>query len=369
VTTAQLAARVQRYALPLTLVATLLIGGIDYLTDVTVTLVQLAYIAPIVMGTWLAGRRLGILLAVLATLCASVSQLGARFGWHLAGRVIPWPERYTFNAIGCCGVLVIIAVLSDRLRHHVEREQLQRRAAVDQLRHAERLNVIGVLAAGVAHELGTPLNVIAGTAELLDADPTDLDGVRRGAATIIRQTEKISAIITHLLAFGRRGTGTTDVVDLGRVAGAASELLGSTARRYHTAIELVPAEAPVRVRAADSQVEQVISNLVLNAIQAMPGGGTVYVRTGITTRRDADAIAREFGSVTVEDKGAGIAPRDLARIFDPFFTTKGVGEGTGLGLSVSYGIVRDHGGAIEVASELGHGTRFTVLLPLEGSDA
>ena len=355
-TRGRLGALVRRHALPLAFAATLGVGALDYATGVAITIVQLVYLAPVAIGAWLAGRRVGFALATLAALCTAVSQLDV---WPFEDA---WP--IALNAAGCFGVFAVVAELTVRLHQYVEREQLQRRAAVEQLRHAERLNVIGVLAAGVAHELGTPLNVIAGTAELMEAEPADLAGVRRGSATIIRQTEKISAIITHLLAFGRRGSGVTEVVDLGRVAGAASDLLGSTARKRHAKIALEPAEQQVRVRAADSQVEQVLSNLLLNAIQAMPAGGTIRVRTGVAMRRDADAVAREFGSVTVEDEGVGIAPRDLGRIFDPFFTTKGVGEGTGLGLSVSYGIVRDHGGAIEVASELGKGTRFTVLLPL-----
>ncbi|HEY1812268.1 MAG TPA: ATP-binding protein [Kofleriaceae bacterium] len=343
----------ERHALATLLLATLAIGALDRATDVDITIVQLAYLAPVTIGAWVAGRRAGVALAVVAALCAAFSQLDEQSSW-----------RTLLNALGCCGVFVFVALLSARLRHYVERERRGRHVAVEQLRHAERLNVIGVMAAGVAHELGTPLNVIGGTAELLDALPEDRDGVVRGAATILRQTEKISAIITHLLAFGRGGTSSTAIVDLGRVAAQATELLGATARKRHAKIAVEPAPAPVRVRAADSQVEQVISNLVLNAIQAMPSGGTIRVRTGFATRCDADAVAHEFGSVTVEDEGIGIAPRDLSRIFDPFFTTKGVGEGTGLGLSVSYGIVQDHGGSIEVASEQGHGTKFTVLLPL-----
>jgi two-component system, NtrC family, sensor kinase len=342
-----------RHAFALAFVATLVLGAIDYSTGVDVTIVQLAYVAPVAAGAWFAGRRAGVVLAMLAALCAAISQIHDESGITTA-----------LNAIGCCGVFVVIAVMCARLRHYVDLEQLQRHAAVQQLRHAERLNVIGVLAAGVAHELGTPLNVIGGTAELMDAQPDDREAVRRGAATIIRQTERISAIITHLLAFGRQGTGTTAVVDLDRVASAATELLDATARKRHAKIALELAAKPIRVRAADTQVEQVISNLVLNAIQAMPSGGTVRVRTGTATRCDADAVSRKFGSVIVEDEGIGIPARDLGRIFDPFFTTKGVGEGTGLGLSVSYGIVQDHGGSIEVASQQGHGTKFTVLLPL-----
>jgi len=343
-----------RHVFALAFVTTLLIGFIDRATGVDITIVQLAYVAPVAITAWFAGRRAAVGLALVAGFCAGISQLGPESG-----------VTTILNAIGCGGVFIIVALLSAKLQLYVDRERRQRHAAVEQLRHAERLNVIGVLAAGVAHELGTPLNVIGGTAELLDAEPDDRDAVRKGAATIIRQTEKISAIITHLLAFGRSTSGRTAVVDLDRIATAATELLGATARKRRAKISLEPADSPVRVRAADSEVEQVISNLVLNAIQSMPSGGTVRVRTGIATRRDADAVAHQFGSVTVADEGTGIAPRDLTRIFDPFFTTKGVGEGTGLGLSVSYGIVQDHGGSIEVASEQGRGTTFTVLLPLE----
>jgi signal transduction histidine kinase len=344
-----------RHALVVAVLATVLVGIADWATGVDVTIVQLAYLAPVVLASWFAGTQPGLGVAILAGICAAISQIDGEKDWMVIA-----------NAIGCGGVFIVVAQLAARLHHYVAREQLQRHVAVEQLRHAERLTAIGVLAAGVAHELGTPLNVIAGTAELLDIDPGNSDAVRRGSATIVRQTQKLSAIIQHLLAFGRRGSGTREVVDLDRVATSATELLEATARKRKAKIEHEVAAEPVRVRAADAQVEQVISNLVLNAIQAMPRGGIVRVRTCVEMREDVDRTPRAFGSVVVEDEGMGIAPADLSRIFDPFFTTKGVGEGTGLGLSVSYGIVQDHGGSIEVDSREGYGTRFTVLLPLAG---
>jgi signal transduction histidine kinase len=333
----------RRAIVPLMIMATLAIGAADYVTGVSITLLQLFYLAPLVAGTWLRGRTLGLGLAALASAC-----VGA-ISFHYADSL--WPTA--FNTVGCAGVFLVVVVLTDRLRHYVEREQLQRWAAVEQLRHVDRLNVIGVLAAGVAHELGTPLNVIAGNAELLED--------QRTAEVILRQTEKISKIITHLLAFGRRTSSGTAVVELDRIARSAAELLDSTARKRNARIDLVESSVPVRVRATDAQVEQVVSNLLLNAIQSMPRGGTIRVHTGLE-RRGGE---RMFGSITVEDEGNGIAEADLPRIFDPFFTTKDVGEGTGLGLSVSYGIVQDHGGSIEVASTLGRGTSFVVLLPAE----
>ena len=333
----------RRAIVPLTITATLAIGAADYVTGVSITLLQLFYLAPLVAGTWLRGRRVGLVLAALASACAGA------ISFHYSDS--QWPTA--FNTVGCAGVFLVVVLMTDRLRHYVEREQLQRWAAVEQLRHADRLNVIGVLAAGVAHELGTPLNVIAGNAELLED--------QRVAEVILRQTDKISKIITHLLAFGRRASSGTAVVELDRIARSAAELLDSTARKRNAQIELVESSTPVRVRATDAQVEQVVSNLLLNAIQSMPRGGTIRVRTGLE-RRGGE---RMFGTITVEDEGNGIAAADLPRIFDPFFTTKDVGEGTGLGLSVSYGIVEDHGGSIEVASALGRGTSFVVWLPAE----
>ncbi|MEO6775390.1 MAG: ATP-binding protein [Kofleriaceae bacterium] len=345
---------VRRFITPLSIAATLAIGAADYVTGVAITLLQLAYLAPLVAATWLRGRTLGLAIAVLASAC--VGAISFTFGDTL------WVSA--INTIGCAGMFVVVVLLNDRLRHYVERERLQRWAAVEQLRHAERLNVIGVLAAGVAHELGTPLNVIAGNAELI-ADDASPEERRKAARTILNQTDKISAIITHLLAFGRRNHGGRAVVELDRVARSAAELIGSTARKRNARIDVVEGSGPVRVRAADAQVEQVVSNLLLNAIHSMPRGGTVRVRTGVETRGgETRGGERTFGSITVEDEGQGIAEADLPRIFDPFFTTKDVGEGTGLGLSVSYGIVQDHGGSIEVSSVVGRGSSFVVLLPV-----
>lgn len=319
---------------PITIFATLLIGIADYITGVSITLLQLFYLAPLVAGTWLGSKRLGLVLAAIASTCV------ATISFHFADDL--WPTL--FNTVGSAGVFLVVVLGCDRLRHYVERERRQRFAAVEQLRHADRLNVIGVLAAGVAHELGTPLNVIAGYAEMLD------NNIGR---TILDQTDKITRIITHLLAFGRRANPGATLVELDRITRGAAELLGSTAKKRNARIDVVAAE-PVRVRATDTQIEQVVSNLILNALQAMPKGGTVRV----STLKEGD-----YGCIVVEDEGHGIAADDLPRIFDPFFTTKDVGEGTGLGLSVSYGIVQDHGGSIAVTSELGRGSRFAVKLP------
>ena len=156
---------------------------------------------------------------------------------------------------------------------------------------------------------------------------------------------------------------TTTALDLNDLAASSTILLVPIARKRAVDVVVKPSSKPIIVLGNVAELEQVLSNLILNAIQAMSKGGTVSVGVGVASRPNGNDD-RALGTITVEDNGPGIGEDTLAHIFDPFFTTKGVGEGTGLGLSVSYGIVRDHGGSIEVDSGLGRGARFTVLLPL-----
>lgn len=324
----------------------LLVGAGDWASGIELPFTIL-YLVPIGAGTWLLSRRSGLGIAVFATAFVAASLAHDRM---TTGAVI-------WNVAGATVLFLVAVWAADRLREHLERERSLRRMAIDQLRHAERLNVIGTLAAGVAHELGTPLNVIAGCAELVAEDAHDDDRVQRRTGIILEQVEKVSTIIRRLLEFGHRNTRARTRIDLATVAAAAVDMLASTARKRHIAIVL-EAPRPIWLEGSKAELEQVFSNLILNALQAMQRG-TVHVRVGITSRGGHEVALAE-----VQDEGPGIAPEHVDRIFDPFFTTKGVGEGTGLGLSVSYGIVRDHAGSIEVASEPGHGARFSVLLPL-----
>ena len=334
----------RRSIIPVAALLTLLIGAGDLATGIELPFTIL-YMLPIGLATWFHGRRLGVVVSVLATACIATSLAYERMS----------PLSISWNVAGAAMLFLAAAWGIEQLRSHMEHERALRRMAVDELRHAERLRVIGTLAAGVAHELGTPLNVIAGCAEFLAEDAGD-EHVRRRTSMILEQVTKISTIIRHLLDFGRRGGVARTRVDLRALATTTSEMMRPAARKRGITIECETGE-PVWVTGNPAELEQVLSNLILNGVQAM-NRGTIQVRAAVQVRAH-----QQVASFEVEDEGCGIAPDDLSRIFDPFFTTKGVGEGTGLGLSVSYGIVSDHNGSIEVTSEPGHGSRFKVLIP------
>ena len=325
----------------------------DYATGADVTF-TLLYLAPVSLAAWYRGRAFGVLLALLAS-ASSLSASVCDSTWPSRLRVVIW------NEAGVLGVLVVIALVVSRLRAAIDREKLERRNAVDQLRHADRLNVIGKLAAGVAHEIGTPLNVISGSAELLQAGRVAPEKREELLAGILKQAHRIGVIIRQLLDFGRRAATSTSRVDLNDVVRASAVMLEPLATKGSSRLEVRLCEHLLVVDANASEIEQVISNLVINGLHAMPGGGVLRVET---LRRAQSSGTPWLACVVVEDEGTGIAPEHLPHIFDPFFTTKEVGGGTGLGLSVSYAIVQDHGGRIEVESELARGSRFRVCLPL-----
>jgi signal transduction histidine kinase len=241
-------------------------------------------------------------------------------------------------------------------RKYAEEEKLQLR---EQVRHANRMVTIGQLAAGVAHELNEPLGNILGFAQLAISSPNLNDQTRRDIEKIEKASLYAREIIRKLMFFSRQTPSRKIDVSLQAVVEDALSLLES---RCDTAgIELVRNLAPELplIHGDPAQLQQVLVNLAVNAIQSMPNGGTLT----ITTRQEQDTQC-----LVVEDSGSGIAPDDIKNLFLPFFTTKEVGEGTGLGLSVVHGIVSSHGGSVHVESQLGSGTRFEVRLPVNVSD-
>jgi two-component system, NtrC family, sensor kinase len=239
---------------------------------------------------------------------------------------------------------------------------------LEQLRHADRLRTVGTLASGIAHELGTPLNVISGRASLITSGRLSPPEVTDSAQIIKEQVQRMTTIIRQLLDFARHTAPKQVAIDLCTLTRQTLDMLMPLATQQQAVLTLRVDDAPVSVRVDMGQMQQVLMNLVTNAWQAMPQGGEIDVTVSPQDAQPPPGLPLEAGRyacVSVRDQGAGICAEDLPHIFDPFFTTKEVGQGTGLGLSIAYGIVRDHGGWIEVHSRPGAGTCFAVYMPME----
>jgi len=232
-----------------------------------------------------------------------------------------------------------------------ERKRLQA-----QLRRTERVAELGTVASGMAHEIGTPMNVILGRAEYL-MERTKEEPVRKGLQTIISQVERITRVMNQLLAFARRRPVEHRALDLRQTIEDNLEIFQERLSHSHITLETSFAEACPRVHADADQMSQVLINLVMNAIHAMPQGGILRATL-------APMLDRGMVMLTIADTGHGMPQDVIAKIFDPFFTTKEFGKGTGLGLTVVKGIIEEHSGTIQVKSEPGGGTVFTIGLPI-----
>ncbi|MDW8325924.1 MAG: ATP-binding protein [Anaerolineales bacterium] len=243
----------------------------------------------------------------------------------------------------------------------VERNQqlqdinLRLQSAQLQLIQSEKLAAVGQLTAGIVHDVKNPLAVIRGLAEILQEEPGLSNFVREQLTNIRDNASRANAIVNDLLTFARQSTPEFAERDLRETVQAALRLTEYLVRkgRVRASLEL-PAE-PVKLFYDAQQIEQVLINLIQNAVQAMPNGGQLVISLSAT-----DGLV----TLSVRDTGVGIPPENLRRIFDPFFTTKGA-DGTGLGLSVSYGIIARHHGRIEVESTVGQGTIFIITLPVK----
>ncbi len=245
------------------------------------------------------------------------------------------------------------------------KEASARLAAVEQLRHADRLTTVGRLASGVAHELGTPLNIVAGRAQMIASGEATGDEVPQNAAIIAEQTRRMTQIIRQLLDFARRRAVEKAPVDLRDLAHKTVGLLRPMADKRGLRFTVEDSDGVEIVVAEAGQIQQALTNLVVNAIHATDAGGSIVIgfrREVATPPVNHGGPPGPYLCVFVRDTGHGMAPETQARIFDPFFTTKDVGEGTGLGLSIAYGIARDHGGWIGVQSELGKGSTVSIYL-------
>ena len=265
--------------------------------------------------------------------------------------------------------LRLVAVLEqrteelDRALSEQQRAEHEARIAAEKLRHAQRMEAIGRLAGGVAHDFNNLLTAIIGSTRLLLRTTPREDPSRRGLEDVERAADRAASLTRQLLAFSRKQVLQPTVVDLNWIVEETRTMLRHLIRadiRFVTSLEprLAPVEADAR------QLEQVLINLVVNASDAIPGGGTIAISTAnVTSEGDELLPEGRYAMLGVTDDGIGMDEETRDRIFEPFFTTKELGRGTGLGLATVYGIVEQSGGSIEVESDPGHGTVFRVFLP------
>jgi signal transduction histidine kinase len=253
------------------------------------------------------------------------------------------PLRDSDDAVA--GTIIIIEDISTRV-------QLE-----EQLQISEKMASIGLLAAGVAHEVNTPLTGISSFTQMLlhNSDPDDPR--TKVLEKIERQTFRAAKIVNGLLNLARPAQVDAGPIDLHAVIGDVLSLLEHQLRTGSIQVRKELSASALIVQGIEYKLQQVFLNLFLNARDAMPRGGWLTIATSV--RADGKSAV-----VEISDTGSGIPVEQLSRIYDPFFTTKDIGKGTGLGLSITYGIVQEHDGTITCDSAVGKGTRFALALPL-----
>lgn len=286
-------------------------------------------------------RAVGVLVADLAELPHG----GQRRAWDLLS--------------GMAGIAIhnaqLLATLEKNL-HHIEEQQAQ-------LIQSSKLSIIGEMAASIAHEIRNPLSAITLGCELLQVEAEEQTGQSQTEAkaleTILTASRRLGELVENLVGFSRKQGPVKGPVDVGQLLTKTKSLVRYHLAKYHVQWVEDLAGDGRPIRGNEGQLQQVLLNLVLNACDAMPDGGTLVFATA-PAELDGQGPAL---ALTIRDTGAGIPPEDLKQIFEPFYTTKG-NRGTGLGLTISRNIVRDHQGTLDVESEVGKGTAFTVTLPL-----
>ncbi len=258
-------------------------------------------------------------------------------------------------------------------RNKLDAEAAARVATLEQLRHSDRLNTVGRMAAGIAHEIGTPLNVVSGRAELIADGQLSQEATRDSARAIQSEAKRIAKIIRELLDFARQTTPNRARHALNDVIVSTAKLMRPLAAKHGTEIKIDLPQQPLVADFDSGQIQQVVTNLIVNAVQSTGDHGLITITL---SEVNAKRPEQQHGSVeglsgmealyckiSIRDNGAGMTDTIREHIFEPFFTTKDVGDGTGLGLSISHGIIHEHDGWIDVESEVGHGSCLSIYLP------
>jgi two-component system sensor histidine kinase HydH len=318
---------------------------------------QRLYLLPIIYAAIYFGWRGGLASAVFAALC------------YLPHIVLAWrgSPHYEVNQYAEIIVFFLVGLVTGTLADRERRRSLELQRTTEelekvyhdlqdsfeQLKRADRLSAIGQLSASLAHEIRNPLGSIEGAANILEQPQTSGELKREFIGIIKKECSRLNRLLTNLLDFARPRPPAFQEVDLRPLVDSVIDLISHGAEQSGIAVrKSVPSSLPA-VALDPEQIKQVILNLAINAIQAMPGGGALELSIA---RKDAAVV------LSVKDEGEGVPAENLERIFDPFFTTKETG--TGLGLSVAHQIVSQHGGAIEARRNPVKGTTFSVVLPI-----
>lgn len=318
-------------------------------------LLQRAYYIPILLMALWFGWRGGISAAALAAL-SYLPHIAMAWRSHPEYRMTGYVEMAMFFVIA-----TLTGVLADQERSYRKKIEdaagklslayQQLHDSVEQLRRADRLSALGELSAGLAHEIRNPLGSLDGAVQILRRSQLPENTRQEFAAMAEKEVSRLNTLLTSFLEFARPHAPQRTLVEPALLLESVARLAGETARMAGIGIRILPGSAPA-VFADAEQIKQVLLNLVLNAVQAMPSGGEIVLRSW-----------QENGSVLlqVSDQGVGIAEENLERIFDPFFTTRA--GGTGLGLSIAYQIIHAHGGHLSVRNNPEGGATFAIFLP------
>lgn len=277
-------------------------------------------------------------------------------------------EWYNTPILDASGNVVAVASLVQDVTERHEAEKARGKLEV-QLRQAQKMEAVGQLAGGVAHDFNNILTVVLGNARLLNDEPGLSPAAKAKVDELIRAGEQASTLTHQLLTFSRRNIMETHLADLNVVLTDVTQMLTRLiGEDISLECECAPHSLAVRIDA--SLIGQVIVNLVVNARDAMPSGGSLKIGTGLKTvsaeqaHNHPDAHVGQFATLYVADTGCGMSETIRSHLFEPFFTTKEIGKGSGLGLSVAYGIIKQHGGWIECNSAVSQGSTFTIYLPV-----
>jgi signal transduction histidine kinase len=362
-------ARIRTYYLCVFIVDLLIITALnDYVGEVRGSF-YLAYYLLVALHAYYFGLRMGLTVAGLASVLYVMSD-------YPEFQTIVWHE-YTLRIAFLFLVATFLGLLAEKDKgdkqymerlnrelsektRKLELAYIQLAEAQRQIVQTEKLSSLGTLVAGVAHEINNPIGIIANRVEVLrlEHEEQGLDDVLKEDLEVIhRQARRVTEITTALLAYARQSSHEQVLLDLNAVVRSALLLWQPQAEQV-VRVETVLDEPLPTIMGHFTQLQQVVINLLSNALDATPPGGTIAV----STRRLGEPPSTVALEVT--DTGTGISAEHLSKVFDPFFTTKPPGKGTGLGLSVCFGIVQDHQGTITVDSQAGRGSTFTVILPV-----